>query len=136
MRLYRVEHGVDYKGPYQFLAVNTPEDEIRDALCGEIGSAHNDHWKSDQVRVSHPGPHEDGLGYMSGDNCDWLFACTSIETLHQWFAGYGERLRDTGFVVSVIDADDERVKVGNTKRQAIYDPDYATVTGTRKIGWL
>lgn len=133
MRLYRVEHGRDGKGPYQFFSVNTRADEIRDELVGEIGAAHNDCYRQD-LRITHPGPHQDGLGWMLQEQ-DWLFACTSIETLHQWFAGYGERLRDTGFVVSVIDADDERVKVGNTKRQAIYDPDYATVTGTRKIGW-
>lgn len=134
MRLYRVEHGTDGKGPYQFFSINTRADEIRDELVGEIGAAHNDFWHRD-ARVKHPGPHQDGLGYMGLDNGDWLFACTSIETLHQWFAGYGERLRGSGFVVSVIDADNDYVRIGNTKRQAIYDPDYASVTGTREIGW-
>jgi hypothetical protein len=135
MRLYRVEHGEDGKGPYQYVSGDTEQDEIRDALCGEIGMAHNDSWR-EEVRVKHPGPENDGLGYMWMDKADWLFACTSIETLHQWFAGYGERLRDSGFIVSAIDADDDYVKVGTTKRQAIYDPDYATVTGTREIGWV
>lgn len=134
MRLYRVEHGLDGKGPYQYEYKCDPDDnDKRYDLVSNIGMAHNDCWRD--VRVTHPGPHQDGLGYMDRDTLDWLFACTSIETLRQWFDGFGKDLRETGFHTIVLDVPDEHVKIGDTKRQAIYDPEYATVTGTRKIGW-
>ena len=112
MLVYRVEHRETGYGPYD--VHNPSATEYRTVLCSDHNdSEHPGYWRDKLL------PFEDVLN----DEC--RCACASIPLLKQWFGRWINTLDNSGFICVVYDVDDNHMKHGESKRQLIFDINYA-----------
>lgn len=117
MRIFRIEHPGNGRGPYK----QTTEDVVRDEYGTSINIAHSD--------CSHPNPRADfGHWIMSYEQC----AFDSIEKLLVWFdEQWIDILHDAGYMLCEYEVPDLCVRVGNF--QVVYDADKARLIHKERV---
>lgn len=114
MKLFRLEHPSDNCGPYH--SNLRFDDTILKNLSDDMSYMHQDH--------KHPaffGDFCENPEAMSSNVEHYLFCCTSLENLKEWFKGYLEEFLTFGFVVVEIEV--EQYFIGDSRKQAIVRKD-------------
>ena len=112
MKVFRIEHPRERKGPYQCNHNNRTK-MIRDKL----GDSHD----------------EDYDGHPVIGNCvpGWLYGFTSVPKMLKWFDGFFDLLRWGGYRIFVYQIDESEME--SEPEQCCFNPNFAEVKKVLKI---